>query len=119
MLVNILVCLFCTFLTKQLFLSVGYEWSNCSNCFPSASSRVDEINSDSLAAQISTALVKRMKGQDCLTVDIGYIIHVELMGGSGDVYIDVTSHGSHNLQLSSAAFHVFESVRNPCSQWRI
>jgi len=27
---------------------------------------------------------------DCLTVDIGYIIHVGLMGGSGDVYIDIT-----------------------------
>jgi len=29
------------------------------------------------------------------------------------------SHGSLNLQLSSAAFHLFESVRNPSSQWPI
>jgi len=57
MLVNTLVCPFCTFLSKQLIiLSVGYKWLNC---FPSASSRVDQINSESLAAQISTALVKR------------------------------------------------------------
>src|SRR6218665_2484070 len=48
------------------------------------------INSDSLAAQISTALVKSVKRYDRLTVEIGYIIHVELVGGSGDVYIDVT-----------------------------
>ena len=58
--------------------------------FPSVSSCVDQINSDSLAAQISTALVKRVRRYDRLTVDIGYIIHVELVGGSGDVYIDVT-----------------------------
>jgi len=51
-----------------------------------------EINSDSLAAQISTALVKRVKRHDCLTFDIGYFIHVHvgLKGWSGDVYIDVT-----------------------------
>jgi len=29
------------------------------------------------------------------------------------------SHGSPNLQLSSAAFHLFESVGNPSSQWPI
>jgi len=62
------------------------------NFFPSASSQVDQINSDSLAAQISTALVKSVKRHDCLTFDIGYFIHVHigLMGGDGDVYIDVT-----------------------------
>src|SRR6218665_3389491 len=71
MLINTLVGLFCTFISKQpIILSVGYKWSNC---FPSASSR-DQINSDSLASQISTALVKRVKRHDCLTVDIGYII---------------------------------------------
>jgi len=91
MLVNTLVCLFCTFLSKQLIiLSVGYEWSHCLNCFPSASSQVDQINSDSLAAQIYTALVKRVKRHDYLTVDIGYIIHAGLMGELGNVYIDVT-----------------------------
>jgi len=60
--------------------------------FLSASSRVDQINSDSVAAQISTALVQRVRWYDRLTVDIGYIIdlHVELVGGSGDIYIDVT-----------------------------
>jgi len=60
--------------------------------FPSASSQVDQINSDSLAAQISTALVKRVKRHDCLTFDISYFIHVHvrLMEGSSDVYIDVT-----------------------------
>jgi len=60
--------------------------------FPSASSRVDQINSDSLAAQIYRAIVKRVKRHDCLTFDIGYFIHVHvgLMGGSSDVYIDVT-----------------------------
>ena len=58
--------------------------------FPSASSRVDQMNSDSLAAQISTALVNRVKRCDRLTVDIGYIIHVELVEGSGDVSTDVT-----------------------------
>src|SRR6218665_3592490 len=110
MLVNTLVCLFCTFLSKQLItLSVGYKWSNC---FPSASSRVDQIISDSLAVQISTALIKRVKRHYLLTIDIGYIIHVGLMGGSGDVY-------STKLQLSSAAFHLFESVRNPSFQWPI
>src|SRR6218665_1077177 len=86
MLVNRLVCLFCTFLSKQLIIlsvGLGYKWSNC---FPSASSRIDQINSDSLAAQISTALVKRVKRHDCLTVDKGYITRVGLMGGSGDVY---------------------------------
>ena len=62
MLVNIIVCLYCTFLSKQLsILSVGYTWSHSLNCVPSASSRVDQINSDSLAAQISIALVKRVK----------------------------------------------------------
>ena len=91
MLFNTLVCLFCTFLSKQvIILSIGYKWLHCLNCFPSASSRVDQINSDSLAAQISTALVKRVKIHDCLTEDIGYIIHVGLMRGSGDVNIDVT-----------------------------
>jgi len=91
MLIKTLVGLFCTFISKQLvILSVAYKWSHCLNCSPSASSRVDQINSDSLAAQISTALVKRVRWYDRLTVDIGYIIHVELVGGSGDVYIDVT-----------------------------
>ena len=113
MLVNTLVSLFCTFLSKQLIiLSLGYKWLNCLNCCPSASSPVDPINSDSLAVQISTALIKSAKRHDCLTVDIGYIIYVGLIGGSGDVY-------SPNLQLSSAAFHLFESVRNPSSQWPI
>ena len=70
MLVNTLVCLFCTFLSKQLnILSLGYKWSHCLNCFQSASSWVDQINSDFLVAQISTALVKRVKRYDCLTVD--------------------------------------------------
>jgi len=90
MLVNTIVCLFCTFLSKQfIILSVGYKWWHCLNCFLSASSRVDQINSDSLAAQISTALVKRY---DCLTFDIGYFMHVYvgLMGGSDNVYVDVT-----------------------------
>jgi len=86
MLVNTLVGLFCTFISKQPSISsVGYKWSHCLNCFPSASSRVDQINSDSIAVQISTALVKRVKRHDCLTVDIGYFILVRLMGGSGDV----------------------------------
>ena len=61
--------------------------------FSVCSSRVDKINSDSVATQISTALVKRVRRYDRLTVDIGYITHVEyseLVGGSGDVYIDVT-----------------------------
>jgi len=72
MLVNTLVCLFCTLLSKQpITLSVGYKWSHCLNCFPSASIRVDQINSDSVAAQISTAQVKRVKRHDCLTVDTG------------------------------------------------
>jgi len=90
MLVNTIVCLFYTFLSQQfIILSVCYKYSHCLNCFPSASSRVDQIKSDSLAAQISTALVKR---HDCLTFDIGYFIHVHvgLMGGSRNVYIDVT-----------------------------
>src|SRR6218665_2262211 len=90
MLINTLVGLFCTFISKQLIiLSVDYKWSHCLNCFPSASSRVDQINSDSLASQISTALVKSVKRHDYLTVDIhvGYIIHVGLMGGSGDVQL--------------------------------
>jgi|SRR6218665_767496 len=106
--------LFCTFLSKQLIiLTVGYKWAHCLNYFQSASGQVDQINSDSIAVQISTALVKRVKRNDCLTVDIGYIIHVGLMGGSGDVY-------SPNLQLSSAAFAFFiESVGNPSSQWPI
>jgi len=95
MLVNTAVCLFCTLLSKQfIILSVGHKWSHCLDCFPSASSRVDQINSDSLAAHISTALVKRVKRHDYLTFDIGYFIdaglHVGLMGGSDDVYIDVT-----------------------------
>jgi len=86
MLVITLICLFCTFLSKQLIIlsvHVGYKWSNC---FPSAFSQVDQINSDSLAVQISTTLVKRVKKHYLLTADIGYIIHVELIGGSGDVY---------------------------------
>ena len=29
------------------------------------------------------------------------------------------SHSSPNLQLKTAAFHLFESVRNPNSQWPI
>jgi len=58
--------------------------------FPSASSRVDQMNSDSLSAQISTALVNRVRWYDRLTVDIGYIIPVELVEGSGDVSTDVT-----------------------------
>ena len=58
--------------------------------FPSASSWVDQINAESLATQISTALVKRVvKRHDCLTIDIGYIIHVWVMGGLGDVFFDV------------------------------
>src|SRR6218665_812608 len=119
MLVNTLVCLFCTFLSKQpIILRVGYIRSHFFNCFPSASCRVDQINLDSLAAQMPTALVKRVKRHDCLTVDIGYIIHVELMGGSGDVYINVTF-PCPNLQLNSTAFHLFESVCNPCCQWLI
>src|SRR6218665_2053015 len=112
MLANTLLCLFCTFLPNQLIiLSVGYKLSHCLNCFPSAFSRVDQINSDSLSARISTVLVKRVKRQDCLTVDMGYIIHFGLMRGLGDVY-------SPNLQLSSAVFHLFESVRNPSSTGR-
>src|SRR6218665_84714 len=69
-----------------------YNSSHFFNFSPSASSRVDQMNSDSLAAQIPTALVNRVKGHDCLTFDIGYCIHVHvgLMGGSGDVSIDVT-----------------------------
>src|SRR6218665_3761686 len=109
MLVNTHIGLFCTFISKQpIILSVGYKRSHCLNCFPSASSssRVDEINSDSVAAQISTALVERVKRHDCLTVDIGYIIHVELVGGSGAVLM-LLPHGSPNLQLGSAAFHLF------------
>ena len=53
---------------------------------------VDQINLDTLAAQISTALVKRIKRHACFTFDIGYFIHVHLglMGGSGNVYIDIT-----------------------------
>ena len=78
----------------------------------SASSQVDQINSDFTAVQISTALIKRVQRHDCLTVDTGYIIHVGLMGGSGDVHIP-------NLQLNSAVFHLFESVGNPSSQWPI
>ena len=71
MLVNTIVCLFCTFLSKQfIILSVGYKWSHCLDCFPSASSPVDQINSDSLAARNSTALVKSVKRHDCLTFDI-------------------------------------------------
>jgi len=94
MLVSTIVCLFCTFLyIKEIhyFECIGYKWSHYFNCFPSASSRVDQINLDSLEAQISTALVKRVKRHDCLTFDIGYFIHVHvgLMGGSGDVSIDV------------------------------
>jgi len=70
MLVNTIVCLFCIFLSKELIiLSVGYKWSHCLNCFPSASSLVDQINSDSLAAKISTALDKRVKRHDCLTFE--------------------------------------------------
>jgi len=49
--------------------------------------------SDSLAAHISTALVKRVKRHDYLIFDIGYFIDVHvggLIGGSDDVYIDVT-----------------------------
>ena len=91
MLISTLAGLFCTFISKQpiiLSVHVGYKWPYCLNCFPSASSR--EIISDSLAAQISTALIKRVKRHDCLTVDIVYVIHVELVGGWGDVYIDVT-----------------------------
>jgi len=94
MLAKTVVCLFCPFLSKQfIILSVGYKWLHCLNCFPSASSRVDQINSDSLEPQISTALVNRVKRNDCLTFDIGYFIHVHvgLMGRSWDVYIDVTS----------------------------
>src|SRR6218665_3205593 len=94
MLVNTLLCLFCIlFLSKQLIiLSVAYKWSHCLHCFPSAASGVDQINSDSLAAQISTALVKRVKRHDCLTFDIGYFIHVHdgLMEGSGDISIYIT-----------------------------
>jgi len=115
MLVKTIVYLFCTSLSKQfIILTVGYKWSHCLDCFPFASSRVDQINSDFLAAKISTAIVKR---HDCLTFDTGYFIHVyvELIGGSDNVYIDATidlytshfSHGSSNLQLSSAAFHLF------------
>jgi len=50
--------------------------ASCLNRLASASSRVEQMNLDSLAAQISTALVKRVKRLDCLTVDIGYIIDV-------------------------------------------
>jgi len=88
MLANTIVSLVCTFQSKQfIILSVGYVWSHCLNCFPSASSRVDQINS-----QISTALVERVTRHDCFTFDIGYFTHVHagLMGGDGDVYIDVT-----------------------------
>src|SRR6218665_1606478 len=109
MLVNTIVCLVCTFLSKQfIILIVGYKWSHCLSCFPSASSWIEHINSDSLAVQISTGLVKRVKRHDCLTFDIGLVkrvkrhdcltfdigyfmhVHVGLMGGLGDVYIDVT-----------------------------
>jgi len=77
MLINILVGPFCTFISKQpIILSVDYKWSHCLNCFPSASSRVDQINSDSIAAQISTALFQRVRWCDRLTVAIGYIINL-------------------------------------------
>src|SRR6218665_493395 len=97
MVINTLVGLFCTFISKQpIIFSVGYKWSNC---FPSASIRVDQINSDSIASQISIALVKRVKRHDCLTVDIGYIIHVELVGGSGDVYFPMVAAICSSVQL--------------------
>src|SRR6218665_1988716 len=32
------------------------------------------------------SIVKRVKRHDCLTVDIGYFLHVRLMGGSGYVF---------------------------------
>ena len=54
-----------------------------------------------------------------MTVDIGYIIHVELVGGQGDVILMSLSRGSPNLQLGSAAFYLFKSVRNLSFQWPI
>jgi len=70
MLVNTLLCPYGIFLSKQLIiLSVGYTWAHSLNCFPAASSWVDQINSDSLAAQISTAIVKTVKRHDCVTFE--------------------------------------------------
>src|SRR6218665_1247355 len=69
--------------------------------------RPGRINSDSLAAQISTALVKRVKRHDCLTADIGYIIHVEFWEVRAMYILMSLSHGSPNLQLGSAAFHIY------------
>jgi len=69
MLVNTIVCLFCISLLKGLILSVSYKWSHCLNCFKSASSQVDQISSDSLAAKISTALDNIVKRHDCVTFE--------------------------------------------------
>src|SRR6218665_2708665 len=99
MLVNTFVCLFCIFLSKQfIILSVRYKWSHCLNCFPSASSRKTKL--------IWISSQPRF-------------IQLWSMGGSGDVYIDVTFPRYPNLQFSSAAFHLFESVHNPSLQWPI
>src|SRR6218665_1709308 len=116
MMINTLVCQFCTFLSKQLnILSLGYKWLHYLNCFPSASSRIDQINSDSLAAHIST--VKRVKIHNCLTFDIYRLQHAcRVNGRVGRCHFPMVS---PNLHLSSAAFHLFESVRNPSSQWPI
>ena len=74
MLINTTVGLCCTFISKQpIILSEGYKWSHCFNCFPSASSQVDQINLGSVVAQISTALVKRVTRYNRLTVDTCYI----------------------------------------------
>ena len=75
MLINTLVGLFCTFISKQsIILSVGYKWSHCLNWFPSASSWVGQINSDSVAAQISTALVK-VKSEETWLLDSWHRLH--------------------------------------------
>ena len=88
MLINTLVGIFCTFISKQPIILSVYNGRIVWIVFVCL--QPARINSDSLAAQISTALVKRVKRHDWLTVNIGYIIHVEFVGGSGDVYIDVT-----------------------------
>src|SRR6218665_913116 len=105
MLTNTLVGLFCTFISKQpIILSVDYTWSHCLNCFPSASSRVDQINSDSITAQISTALFKRVRLYDRLTVDIGYIINLS-------VILVPSSRFSYRSQVSYHIFGSFTSLQ--------
>ena len=108
MLVNTLVSLFCTFLSKQLIiLSVGSKWSHCLICFPSASSRVDQINSDSLAAQqistiahISTTYIGTRCGAQYQTK----ILH--------RLYLGLSAWAAKFIKLLSncAEYRVFEAV---------